>query len=189
METCVIDWCDKPRGRRRGMCDGHYQRYLKGQDMDKPFKVNTRSPEESLALRTVHEGDCIIWTGAKSDRGYGKIYLNGTTKNYVHRYVWERDNGPIPAGMEIDHTCWNRACVNPDHLRLTTRKQNTENLSGPRKSNLSGHRGVSRCRNGKWYVRVHHNGKCHYGGVHETLEEAAEAAREMRARLFTHSQN
>ena len=189
METCVIDWCDRPRGRTRGMCSGHYQRYLKGWDMDKPFRVLTRSPEEALSLRTVREGDCIIWTGTKSETGYGKIYFNGTGNNYVHRYVWARENGPIPAGMEIDHTCWNRACVNPDHLRLTTRKQNTENLSGPRKSNLSGHRGVSRNRQGRWYVRVHHNGECHYGGVHDTLEEAAEVARQLRARLFTHSQN
>ena len=157
--------------------------------MDKPFLVHTKSPEESLALRTVREGDCIIWTGAKSGHGYGKIYLNGTTKTYVHRYVWERDNGPIPAGMEIDHTCWNRSCVNPDHLRLTTHKQNGENAPGPRNTNLSGHRGVSRNRQGRWYVRVHHNGKCHYGGVHDTLEEAAEVARQLRARLFTHSQN
>ena len=189
MVECKVDWCTRP-ARKVQLCQGHYSRLRSGGDMDAPFRVMTSSPEEALALRTKRIGECLIWTGGKTDRGYGKIYKRGAATNvYVHRMAWELANGPIPAGAEIDHTCWNRLCVEPSHLRLVTHKQNTENMSGPRKSNLSGHRGVSRCKNGKWYVRVHHNGKSHYGGVHETLEEAAEVARQMRARLFTHSQN
>lgn len=141
-------------------------------------------------MRTKRVGECLIWTGGKTNNGYGKIYKRGAATNvYVHRMAWELANGPIPAGAEIDHTCWNRLCVEPAHLRLVAHKQNTENMSGPRPTNRSGYRGVSRSRQGRWYVRVQHNGKCHYGGIYDSPEEADAAARALRNRLFTHSQN
>lgn len=42
----------------------------------------------------------------------------------AHRVVWEILVGPIPEGLDLDHLCRNRKCVNPDHLEPTTRQVN-----------------------------------------------------------------
>lgn len=62
--------------------------------------------------------------GAKQkNNGYGRLRVNG--KNHMaHRYAWERVNGPIPNGMTIDHLCFNRACIEPAHMRIVTRAVN-----------------------------------------------------------------
>jgi hypothetical protein len=47
-------------------------------------------------------------------------------KCYSHRVYWERENGPIPEGLQIDHLCRNPGCVNPAHLELVTNAENTQ---------------------------------------------------------------
>lgn len=106
----------------------------------------------------------------------------------AHRYAWEQVHGPIPEGMQVDHRCHRRNCVNVDHLRLVTNKQNCEHQAGVQKNNKSGVRGVSwDNRSQKWVAVVRHNNKMHYAGYHSDLESAADAVRELRNRLFTHN--
>jgi hypothetical protein len=82
-------------------------------------------PIERFWAKTISgENGCIVWKGSISTSGYGRITLNGKPKQ-AHRFSFEQANGPIPEGLQIDHVCRNRACVNPDHLRLVTSKQNT----------------------------------------------------------------
>lgn len=61
--------------------------------------------------------ECWEWTGSRTKAGYGKVSWKGRLV-YVHRLVYELLEGPIPEGLQIDHICRNRACANPDHLRL-----------------------------------------------------------------------
>ncbi len=72
---------------------------------------------------------CWLWTGA-SCLGYGTLFVRNK-RTRAHRAVWELHRGPIPAGMFIDHMCRVKSCVNPDHLRVVTKKTNNlENHSG-----------------------------------------------------------
>lgn len=63
------------------------------------------------------------WTGCISDNGYGQIGV-GTGIMHAHVVAWQLFRGPIPAGLEPDHTCRIRHCINPDHLELVTHAEN-----------------------------------------------------------------
>jgi hypothetical protein len=67
-------------------------------------------------------GDCWEWTGRLDRDGYGHFGKHG---RLVHRMLWELLVGPIPDGLQIDHLCRNRKCVNPDHLEPVSSLENT----------------------------------------------------------------
>lgn len=68
---------------------------------------------------------CIEWEGYRDKHGYGRRYLNGRAVA-AHRAAWEAVNGPIPAGLVIDHLCRNPPCINPEHLEPVTSAENTK---------------------------------------------------------------
>lgn len=141
-------------------------------------------PDAAIKARTTQQGDCTIYTTSHDHKGYAHIKIAGVLRK-VHRYVWERDRGPIPDLMQIDHTCWNKACYNLDHLRLVTNQQNQMSANGARRNNLStGIRNVSRRKNGRYAVALRKGGVDHYFGQFDTLDEASEVADRERARLF-----
>jgi hypothetical protein len=69
------------------------------------------------------DNDCLIWTGAHNYNGYGWFAVNSRQVR-AHRFIYSLTNGPIPEGMDIDHLCRNRDCVNPYHMEVVTRKEN-----------------------------------------------------------------
>lgn len=71
---------------------------------------------------------CWIWKGHKYQNGYGCIKVFGKTVS-AHRYSYELHKGPIPKGAEILHSCDNRDCVNPDHLRAASHAENMAEAS------------------------------------------------------------
>ena len=69
---------------------------------------------------------CWRWTGALLRSGYGVIRVGGRagSNKFAHRLSYEMHLGPIPEGLDVDHLCRNRACINPDHLEPVTRQVN-----------------------------------------------------------------
>lgn len=89
------------------------------------------SDEERIAAfwdKVDKSGECWVWTGGKTLKGYGQAYL-GPTRNSprkrVHTVSWTLIRGPVPEGLTLDHLCRNKLCVNPDHLELVTAEENT----------------------------------------------------------------
>ena len=84
-------------------------------------------------------GPCWIWTAATNGKqGYG-IFRGGVAKDrggskkwvLAHRYAYEAVKGPIGPGLEPDHLCLVRLCVNPHHLEAVSHQENTLRGSSP----------------------------------------------------------
>src|SRR3990172_4211550 len=66
---------------------------------------------------------CWLWAGNLDTPGYGQISSLGR-KVLAHRLSYIFLRGPIPRGLQIDHLCRVRSCVNPDHMELVTSREN-----------------------------------------------------------------
>ena len=183
---CTIDGCDR-RHFARGYCRPHYAAAMRSGEISSVRQTFRGPLSERLSLYSRDDGSCRIWTGATDACGYGKVRVSGRTVG-AHRAAYELANGRIPDGMVLDHTCRTPACINLDHLRLATTKENAENLSATSRRSSSGHRGVSwSAGRQKWHAAVKHNGKTYFAGDHERLDDAVAAVTDLRLRLFTHN--
>jgi hypothetical protein len=129
--TADDDCEDPPVGW--GMCDKHYRRWRKTGDpsavkvivgdTEARFwsKVNKDGP---VPAHRPELGPCWVWTDPLSDEGYGRFTLD--RKLYqAHTWGYCHFVRPIPDGLEPDHLCRNRACVNYEsHLEPVTRREN-----------------------------------------------------------------
>lgn len=70
------------------------------------------------------EDGCWEWLGSRTSNGYGRHQMRG--KHWMaHRAAYVLLVGPIADGMQLDHLCRNRGCVNPEHLEQVTARENT----------------------------------------------------------------
>ena len=66
---------------------------------------------------------CWLWTASTDKGGYGKITVDRRQIG-AHRISYQLHKGQIPAGLDLDHVCRVRCCVNPDHLEPVSRSEN-----------------------------------------------------------------
>lgn len=76
-------------------------------------------------------GSCWLWTAARSADGYGRVQVCGRHVG-AHRELYRLLRGPIGAGLEADHLCEQRECVNPWHLELVTHAENVRRANRER---------------------------------------------------------
>jgi hypothetical protein len=104
----------------------------------------------------MRELDGKLWS--TDGHGYWATKVDGKAVSQ-HRYVWEKANGPIPAGMQIDHINGDRRDNRLSNLRVVTHQENSKNVKR-RKDNKSGVTGVGWHKKvGKWQVQIQADGK------------------------------
>lgn len=125
--VCSVDGCISP-SLARGWCSKHYQRWSKYGD---PLGEAAPRPAEPPVTRfwpKVYRygvGGCWYWLGSLFGGGYGRFCLSHGEAVLAHRYAYEQVVGSIPDGLELDHLCLVKWCVNPAHLEPVTSQENT----------------------------------------------------------------
>jgi transcriptional regulator with XRE-family HTH domain len=92
-----------------------------------PPKAQPAPLSQRLAEKTeISEDGCWIWRGRINQAGYGEIKVPGGRRLKAHRATYEHHVGPIPDGLDLDHLCRVRPCVNPAHMEPVTRRENIQ---------------------------------------------------------------
>jgi len=158
-------------------CYGRYRRRLRRAGEFTLILVHG-VPLQRLTERTEPGPDgCLLYTGTLNNRGYGMLSVNGT-QMLAHRAMYELTVGPIPDGMNVDHTCHNRdatclggdtclhrRCINIEHLEPVTGAENTRRgkswaINGTKTHCPQGHpydRDNTHVWNGRRYCRACNN--------------------------------
>lgn len=137
MDGCSIGGCFRPiYVKASGLCSAHYSRLLRTGTTDDTDKA--RASLETRLWRQVDRrgpNECWPWRSKSRVTGYGTIGRGGrdSGKLLSHRAAWEVTHGPIAVGeghhgTVVLHTCDNRLCCNPAHLRLGTQADNVRDM-------------------------------------------------------------
>ena len=110
---------------------------------------------ERLLTRTEVNGSCLLWVGAINKvTKYGYTSISGKISS-VHRAAWILyHKQEIPIGLVIHHTCNNKTCINPEHLRCITQKENLSQKDGLIMGNILRQKNKTHCPYGHTYTEV-----------------------------------
>lgn len=96
--------------------------------MKRSYQLNRAEQARLMRLIRINtDTGCWEWTGRLNSNGYAFAQRGpGFPPRVVHRIMWEHaHNEPVPHGMQLDHLCRVRNCVNPDHFEVVTASENT----------------------------------------------------------------
>ena len=120
-ESCSFDGCDRSH-YGHGLCQTHYGQRRAGRPL-RPIRRIDRTPEQRFFEMVEADGPCWRWTRATAGGGYG-VFRVGGRNTPAHRWSYEHLIAEVPEGLDLDHLCRNRWCVNPWHLEPVTRAVN-----------------------------------------------------------------
>lgn len=131
---CAAPETDHVPGRlRRGLCERHYRRFMKtGTTAAAQFL-------DDLQRYAIDPSGCWLWTGALWPNGYGKTARPFFSTQLAHRVFYMAHGRKIPDGLDLDHLCRVRHCVNPEHLEPVSRSVNLQRGFDARKTCKRGH--------------------------------------------------
>lgn len=143
---CSVDWCNRPV-YARGWCQRHYHRWHRFGDVLALEEKDTLSLIDRLFIRAMPEPNsgCWLWMEYTDRHGYGITHLTGQ-RQLAHRASWSAANGPIPDGLDVLHSCDQRCCINPDHLRVGTDLDNSRDMIARGRGRWPGQRGENHPR-------------------------------------------
>lgn len=124
MKRCKVDECERP-SRSNTMCTMHHSRWRRTGSTDHSRPDFLMTTEERFWAKVNKTATCWEWTGAKGPQGHGVFRTEDGKTMSAYRWLWEKVNGPVPAGLVLDHiACDNPPCVNPAHLKPATIGEN-----------------------------------------------------------------
>lgn len=124
MKICKVEYCDRP-SRTNKLCVMHYSRFRRTGSVQNGRPWDSMTIEERFWMKVQKTDGCWIWTGAAQPSGHGVFRDENKKTASAYRWLWERERGPVPAGLVLDHiVCDNPRCVNPDHLKTATIGEN-----------------------------------------------------------------
>lgn len=101
---------------------------------------NDRTSERFCSKVQINDDGCHLWIAYVKPDGYGLFWRGpGKGMGSAHIWAWERANGPVPDGLELDHQCRVRHCVNPNHLEPVTHAENMRRAAALRTHCKYGH--------------------------------------------------
>lgn len=108
---------------------------------------------ERLSSKIVISDGCWLWTGSLNRKGYPMVRVDAAREwCLAHRAVYELLVGVIPEGLELDHLCRVRGCVNPAHLEPVTHAENMRRVPPESRPRRPRHYRGAACRYGHQFT-------------------------------------
>lgn len=104
--------------------------------------LNTDKNRFCFNIMIKADTDCLEWKGSIKQNGYGMFKTLSRKVFHAHRYSYEFFVGEIPEGLCVLHSCDNRKCVNPEHLSVGTKKENTQDMYKKKRNPIIVQKGI-----------------------------------------------